>query len=72
MPRAPKGKPVRRDEPSRSRQTEAEAERGGRASRKVPYYEGYFGTGEEEGVERERELGGGEGEVPEGPPRRKA
>lgn len=26
------------------------------ASQKTPYYEGYFGTEEEEGVEREHEL----------------
>ncbi len=67
MPREPK-KPVPQHEPSRSK----EADRSGRASRKVPYYEGYFGIGEEEGVERERELGGGQGEDPEAPPRRKA
>lgn len=30
--------------------------------KREPYYEGYFGTGEEEGVERERQAGGGEGE----------
>lgn len=37
-----------------------EAPRTDLPAEREPYYEGYFGTDEEEGVEREREAGGEE------------
>ncbi len=71
MPRAPKGTRSRQDEGSRSKSDRA-GRPPARVPPKVPYYEGYFGTDEEKGVERERELGGGDGQGRDGPPRRKA
>jgi hypothetical protein len=53
-------------------------ERSGEAPRtdlpaeREPYYDGYFGTDEEEGVERERDAGDGEGEERRAPSREAA
>jgi hypothetical protein len=44
--------PTKRDE-----KRKPEAPRTDLPPEREPYYEGYFGTGEEEGVEREREAG---------------
>jgi hypothetical protein len=40
-----------------------EAPRTNLPPKREPYYEGYFGTGEEEGAERERESGDGKDEA---------
>lgn len=53
----------------RSGERKDEAPRTDLPREREPYYEGYFGTEEEEGVEREREAPAGDEEDERGPER---